>query len=580
MTDILDPNEKQELEELANHHFGFTGFLKRNKIAVAIACLLVVALSSVALIILREKPGENVVSNNVLLSIKGPGQLSGGNEAEYRIIYRNGENADLVDVSLELYFPSGLKFKSSQPAALSSAGMRYNLPLLKSGENAEVMIKVQLSGATAEEKIIAAKLTYKLANFNSQFEVRNDYKTLILAPSVTLEINGPIEVISGQDTSFSVVFQNVSGHEFENLTLKLTYPESFSTQSKDYWLVPRLGVNERLQVDVSGAFIGEISSQQSVVAELGQLIGGNPSPLLTASGSFKLTKAQLALNVTSDPDDFIKLGDNIQINLKYENLGVVDATNVQINLSLESIILDLSKINVYNAIVSGNTVSWKSATLQNLSTLSPNQKGEITLSVPIKTTLATNLKNQSVRIIGTIKSDQMPKIVRSEELALKLASEMDVLISGEYVAGALPMKVGQQTTFALTFLLTNLSNDLESVEVVSSLPLPQGSWNGVVIPESEKENLLYDSNSGKIRWRIGSLPAFSGKYSPARKATFQLTVVPTDADRNRVVRLLSDIQASGTDAFTNQNVSAEAINEVTTATLGDYEIDQKGASVQ
>ena len=266
MTDILDPNEKQELEELANHHFGFTGFLKRNKIAVAIACLLVVALSSVALIILREKPGENVVSNNVLLSIKGPGQLSGGNEAEYRIIYRNGENADLVDVSLELYFPSGLKFKSSQPAALSSAGMRYNLPLLKSGENAEVMIKVQLSGATAEEKIIAAKLTYKLANFNSQFEVRNDYKTLILAPSVTLEINGPIEVISGQDTSFSVVFQNVSGHELENLTLKLTYPESFSTQSKDYWLVPRLGVNERLQVDVSGAFIGEISSQQSVVA--------------------------------------------------------------------------------------------------------------------------------------------------------------------------------------------------------------------------------------------------------------------------------------------------------------------------
>src|SRR5262245_24350394 len=47
---------------------------------------------------------------NIVLLIKGPSQITSGNEGEYEITYRNGENADMVAVSMEVFYPSGFKF--------------------------------------------------------------------------------------------------------------------------------------------------------------------------------------------------------------------------------------------------------------------------------------------------------------------------------------------------------------------------------------------------------------------------------------------------------------------------------------
>ncbi|MBI2356209.1 MAG: hypothetical protein HYV13_03340 [Candidatus Doudnabacteria bacterium] len=587
MDEIFDPNQREELNEHITEQHPLRDFVRNNKIIVGAVAAALLAVTAALVILLSQKEDITPVSNNVFLNIKGPSQINSGNEAEYRIIYRNGENSDLVSASLEVFYPSGAKFKSAAPAPISSSGSRFNLPKILAGADGEVKVRVQISGATAEDKLIAAKLNYKLADFNSEFEVKTEAHTLILAPNLTLEITGPIEVTNGQETTFGISFGNVSTQDFENLTLSVQYPEGLEfinsnpkpSKDKNIFIIPRLPIGGSGQIEITGVFSNE-SQEKLVIAELAQSINGQLAPLLSTSAAFRVVPAAMYLKITSQPQDVIELGDSIDFNLQYGNQSNIGMTNVVITVNFESTILDLTRMNVYDAIVAGNTITWKSATLSNLSVLGPNQKGEISFSAPIKSNLTSNVKNLTVKTMGTIRSDQMPKAAYASGLEIKLASSVNLLISGKYISGATPMKVGQPTTFAVNMLVINTSNDLVNTELTASLLLPPSAWNGVIIPESEKSNITHDPNSGRIRWKVGSLPAFTGKYTPARSAAFQLTVTPTESDRGRAMKLLSNIFVEGQDSFTNLLVKSQVVSELSTDNLDDEDFEQKGTSVQ
>ncbi|MBI4049349.1 MAG: hypothetical protein HY395_00830 [Candidatus Doudnabacteria bacterium] len=590
MDEIFDPNQRDELNEHLNETpaFSFRDFIKKNKVITGAVAAAVIAVAVAVLVLVSQKQEATPVSNNVFLSIKGPSQISSGNEAEYRIVYRNGENSDLVSGSLELFYPSGSKFKSAVPAPLSSNGNRFTLPVIKAGSDGEVKVRIKISGATAEDKVIAAKFNYKLADFNSEFEVKAEARTLVLAPNLTLDITGPIDVTVGQDTTFVVNYSNVSNQDFDNLVLQLQYPEgvdfvsSSPKPSKDQniFSIPRLAVSESGRIEVTATFNGDANQEKLIIAELGQLINNTFAPQLSTSAVFKIVAAPMSLKITAEPMDVVDLGDTIEFNVEYANQSSIGMTNVVITVNLESSILDLSRVTVYDAIVTGSTITWKSATLSNLSVLGPNQKGEITFRAPVRSNLTSNVKNLTVRASGTIKSDQMPNIARASEREIKLTSEMNLLVSGKYLSGAAPMKVGQSTTFAVTFLVTNTSNDIIDSELRASLLLPANAWSNIVVPEQEKSNLVYDPNSGIIKWKTGSLPAFTGKFTPARLATFQLVVTPTESDKGKSVKLLSDVGIEGLDTFTNLPVKSDVISDFATDDLDDEVFDQKGSAVQ
>ena len=142
------------------------------------------------------------------------------------------------------------------------------------------------------------------------------------------------------------------------------------------------------------------------------------------------------------------------------------------------------------------------------------------------------------------------------------------------------MEVGKPTTFGMTFVFSNLSNDLENVEVIASLPQPATAWKGVVSPDSEKSRISYDPSSGKIKWKISKMEAFVGKFTQALTVSFELEIVPTEADRTRAMNLLSDIQASGRDTFIEQEIFSVKINDVDTSNIDDDQVNLKGSTVQ
>lgn len=587
---IFDQNSLNELPSDLNttptpEHRSIWQFIKDNKIVFSSVLAGIVVLGVFWYFISGSSTAPNPVSDNVILLIKGPEKLTAGNEADYKIIYRNGENADLINVSLEVIYPSDFKFKSASEST-SNEGRRFNLPLLKQGDDQEVSLRGKLSGSVGEQKEIKARLTYKLSNFNSEFSVEKSFKTEILPPNFTLDILGPVEVSSGQDTTFSLNYANVSGIEYDNMAIKLTYPGDFKFTSanpvapkdNDFWSIGKLALGSSSKIDISGSFTGA-GEEKLVLAEIGQVIGGNFAPLVATSATFKVTKSPLTLTQSAEPSDVVNLGSNIQFTLKYANDGQIGMTNAVITLKLDGSVVDLSRIQVPDAVVTGNVLTWKAATFPNLSVVSPGEEGTIDFSVPIKNTVA-GTKEQLIKSSASIYSAEAPKAVHAQDLEIKLATELALSISGDYISGAMPMKVGSLTTLSITLLLTNLSNDLANTEIIASIPLPVSAWKNVIIPESEKSRLTFDPNSGKIRWKIGDLPAFTGKYTQALKVSFQLGITPTENDKGKVMDLLKDITASGHDTFTDQDVQIENMNDISVSELDDDLIDSKGATVE
>lgn len=586
---ILDQQTREEIPVDFNQPRPARPKFYKNKKVIIPSAVAIVLLGGIFWYLMSRGPAPaDPTSTNVLLFVKGPSTLTSGNEAEYHIVYRNGENADLVQISMEVFYPTGFKFKSSAPVATSSTGQSFNLPVLKEGADGEIVIRGKLSGSTGEDKEIKARLHYRLSNFNSEFVVEESMHTAILPPNLTMDISGPVDVVNGQDMTFTVSFTNVSSQDFDNLALQLTYPEGFTftsaspapAKNNSYWNIPKLVTGSSASINITGSFTGDASIDKLVRADFGQIINNTFAPQISSTATFKIIPASLSLEVSAKPGDYVKLGDTIAYTLKYSNRGTIGLRNLVITVNLDGQALDFTRLTAQNAIITGHTLAWKAATVSALSVLSPNESGEINFSAPLKDSLPTNLKNQSVTAAGSIASDEITQPTRATAVVVKLISGLDLTVDGKYLSGAAPMQVGQPTLFAMTFVLSNLSNDLSEARVTASVPLAPASWKNVVIPDSEKQRLTYDPNSGKVTWNIGTLAAFTGKFIPALQVTFQLEVTPTESDRNRTITLLSDVQATGMDTFVGQQIKTDIVSSVTTSTIDDAMLNAKGTSVQ
>src|SRR5690242_11729441 len=74
-------------------------FFRNKKVIFGIGAALLAIVFIFWFFFSRMNLSPKPASSNVVLLIKGPEQLASDNEAEYTVIYRNGENADMVNIS-------------------------------------------------------------------------------------------------------------------------------------------------------------------------------------------------------------------------------------------------------------------------------------------------------------------------------------------------------------------------------------------------------------------------------------------------------------------------------------------------
>ncbi len=580
---ILDSAVRDQLSAGGgNMEAASPGFYKANKLYIWASVIGVAIISVLAFFAFRPQPAPTAKEANVQVSIDVPATVASGGEAVYRFTVQNNDTQKLTNMELELTYPSGVQYYSSVPNPEGISGSLFKVPDLLPGLNAVVIVKTKVSGNVNDEKKLTAKLHYSLANFNSEFIKEAQASIKLVASDLLLEVSGPTTANNGQLLMYTVHYHNNSDQELKNARVEMTYPDGFEFASatpapdigSNVWNMPSIGVNGDGNITIQGSFKSASPGESKTMTADLEVLGDNGDYNSQKTASFNTAFANLPLLVTqelytSNSNGVVKPGDALEFQVKYQNNAATAATAVNVLVTINSKAVDLSSLTAEGGTVSNNTILWNASGVPQLENLAPSESGQLSFRLKIKDpAVKDSTTNLTLASTIKIKANEYESYFPGNELDLKISSPLKIDTRLDYSLGELPPKVGKSTTYKVRLALSNYSNDYQDGTLTAFIPLgPSGFVQGSPTP-AEAPNVDFDPSTGKLTWRVKSLPAYTGIFSEPKVLEFSVKLSPSASQAGSSPVLVKDIAFAATDSFTSQAVQVAANNLATTDLFG------------
>lgn len=544
-------------------------FWKRNKWFVLIAMLAAVVIGVLAYAAFRTPAAPT--ESKVVLELTSPAEVQSGNEGVVKIIITNNDSKTIEGLEMELVYPNGVVYVSSNPNAQNLSGSVFNLPKLSPGQNVAVLTKLRYEGGVGENRQVVAKLKYKLSGLSAEFSKQAQTTTKLVAAGVTLDIQGPQSVTNSELVTYTLQYANQSQQSFDRVRIKVVLPPGFQfagsqptpSQGKDTWDILGLPVGQSGQITMSGAYQSATPGQGAVVsAELlvpdasgGYFSQGQASfatqivntPLLVTQTWSGKTEG----NLQTDP------GQVLQYHITFQNNAPVAARGVRVVFTVDSLTADLSTLSAEGAVIAGNTVTWSAASQPALEVLNPNESGSVDVSVQVKN---PPIKDRSVNpdVVTSVKviSNEYDAYMPGNKIQIKLNTQPRFESSSSFTSGPKPPKVGQATRYTINLVLRNTTNDVTGGVFTAYIPNTNG-FDMSSVSKNEAGKVTYDSSTGKLVWTVDTLAAHIGEFSPVRSLQFQVSAIPASSQIGRVIVLMKDSVFKGVDSFTQKPVTLQ-----------------------
>lgn len=517
-------------------------------------------------------------SQDVNLSITAPNEIASGSEIVYKVEFSNKEGDLVKDAVIDLVFPTGFTFKDSVPEAESLNGNRFTIPSLEPGESGTIMIKGQIFGNVDEEKSISAVMRYRFANSSSEFVVQAKTQSKIINSSILLQFDGPFKTSNGQNITYTLSYTNTTDEELSELRLNLDVPTNFKVISQDpkpdsgnLYNIKELEAREKREITIIGAFSGAKVGEDQVFSASIEGLDETGRSYTLSSTQYSVTIAQDPLtveisgrNTSNNSETIVYPGDIVDYRIRYHNHNSSAAHGVIITAKLVGDAFDITSIDAPNASFQNGLIIWDASQVPQLGDLGANQGGEVNFRVRLKNPATrTGAKNLIISANAGIKSYEFEQPFISSDVNMKIATVLKFDTSVAYKSGAQPPMPDQSTTYAATLSIQNASNDIEGGIVSFNLP-NSSTFDASTVNAEERNNVVYDRNSRKITWNVGTIPAHAGTSSSARKLQFDVTVVPVPANLRKPMILANNIRFNATDSFTKQSLSLSDIPDIST----------------
>ena len=197
---------------------------------------------------------------------KAPESATIGIPHDYRITVSNDGDSPARDIIVEDELSGAAEFVSSNPPAEYDRGsglLVWNIDELQAQETREIVVRVRPTG----EGMLAGTATVKFRT-----EVRS--ATLIRAPRLQLEINGPEQVRVGDDVQLQFVIRNSGSGDAAGVLLRSVLPEAIRHPE---------GSDLEYEIELLRAGEEEVVNLTAVAAEPGRPV--RISAELTAAGN-------------------------------------------------------------------------------------------------------------------------------------------------------------------------------------------------------------------------------------------------------------------------------------------------------
>lgn len=546
--------------------------------------------------------------DKVKVSVFGPEKVQSGESVTFEITFENLNRTALKDAVLYLNYsenfkPSGnLQFESE-----GSTASKYQIGSVAKKSNGKISFQGRFYGPKDFLAYMSARLEYRSSNFNSVFKAENRASVFISSTPLLIEVSGPLNVPSGGGISYVVSLQNGGQEEFKDLKVKAEYPTGFSfsgseplpAMENNVWYVGSLSAGQKSEVRISGTLEGMVQEIKTARIYVGEF--GNDGDFISygeAESQAKIVGSVIALTQTvNDKKDelAVNAGDILIFKIHYKNTGQVGLRDVILTEEIKSSVLDYSKLDMREKKGSLDSekgiITWRSSGVPELALLDPGEEGEISFSIPVKDVIpvsGTQDKNFLLKAVAKMDSPDVPtpegtnKIIPSNTLNVKLNSKLVIAEEGYYNdseisnSGPLPLKVGQETTFAMHLKVSNVSNDVTDAKVVVTIA-PGVKWKNNFLPKNA--DISFNERANELVWDIGTMPAGMGIVTSPKDLIFQIGIVPSQNQIGNYAALIDKTVFSVKDVFTGQELKAE-LGGKTTDLREDIGVGEGGKVVQ
>lgn len=573
----------------------FSFILQKRIILIALITLTVIVGIAVVILYIGRLSFD---PDNVSLEIKAPEAAQAGQQLVFSIKYKNRTRVPLKSASLTFHSPK--YFTEVEGAQLK----QWDIGNIPPGGEGTLEVQGRIFGPENSIKYAQARLSFWPTGFNSPFEKWASTTVIITSLPLLVDLEAPREVTSGQQIEYTLDWENISDTAFENIEIRFQYPDGFEflasspspSGENHIWKFIEIPSRSKGQIRIMGTLSGDLEEHKIVRAILGGIWDGQFVKYLETVSTSQISAFPLIITqlVGGEPYYNANWGQLLKVQIRYKNTADIGAKEAIIKCRLQGEALDFSTLSLGRGFFDAqtNTIIWSAAANPELMVLSAGEEGEVSFSVKLKELPPVTKfsdKNFTISLQALIDSPTVPippgeeRIVGQDLLAIKVNSRISLAAIGFYQeetvdivnSGPIPPQVGSATTYTIHWYLTNLTNDLEEVEVEADIP-DGVSWTGKFLPADAR--LRYNERTGKLFWDVGELPANTGTLLPTKKAVFQLSVTPSLPQVGKEIILLENPRARAKDSFTGAEFSSWG-KSITTSLPDDPSIGEKGGIV-
>ena len=540
---------------------------KRYRVKLLLAGLLffvlAVGVSSLALIF-----GNNSISaENITIAVTGPFTVGGGEVLPLQVGITNDNTVAIESATLIVEYPRGTLSVDGDKKALNTEHLA--LDTIMSGETVNIPLRALVFGEENDEKNIKVSIEYRVEGSNATFFKEADVLRFKISSSpVVMRVASLKKVSSGQETDMTIEITSNSPTTLSEVLVKAEYPTGFDftssspepVSSQNIWLIEDLEPEESQTITITGIVVGNESDEYAINFMVGVPNERDQQTLAsvfaTAQTQFEIENAFLSIDLevagVSNGEVVIEAGQHSGASIEIENtLGdtLYDVT-VEVQLGGNA----LSDLNVgppngfYDSL--NNKIIWDVSNAPDLAELRPGKKVRLSFGLePSDTVLRTPQITLDVNVSArrVSETDVEESLLGTAHSVLKVASSptlrSDIGFNNGVFSdsGPVPPRAEQKTTYSVSFMIENGSNDINDAVVTASLPT-YVTWKEQT---SGAGDMSYDPVKKIVTWKINSIDANTASFG-----SFQVSLLPSKSQIDETPILVGEQRLKATDAFT------------------------------
>ncbi len=601
MKEIFQGDEAEEKTDMTKMERKTRNWKKITLISAIV--FLVLALGAAVLGFFVFNKESTFKDEGISLDYTGKAQAISGEDFVLSITFRNRENTSLTDQIIEVQYPAGFTYQSSNYGPSGQYNNQWSLPTLAAGQESTLEITGQIVGDIGTSRNFSAVWTYQPLNFSSEFRKTLDWEVVVASSTLELELDGSREVISDQETAYTLKLKNTSTRDLQRVKVTAEWPSGFELKSSepsidgDGWLYSELSAGDEEEIAIRGIFTGSPGDSKELLFKVGLVQSdGSTNSQLDESFIILLIEPQLQIQLSLNSEatsDAVEWGDTLVYDVELNNAGDVKLDDGQVTLvfyvlseevETEAELLDWSTlINPQEAERDNETLVWTADEVSGLESFKPGNtlslKAEVNLisqppsELVEKSNIALQAKvDYSAQRTSSNESNNLSYTTSSQPVLANILSEPTLSVearyyddSGEVVGlGALPPVVGETTVFKIYWTIKNTTNDLTQATVTATLP-DSAKWIGQGTVNAGQP-LSFDQSSRKITWEINKVPAFAGTFISDLTAEFSVSITPAQSQIGEYVLLLDKTVFRATDGFADETIVLSRDSQSTSLT--------------